>query len=207
MLALSISPNRRYLAMSEIVQEKPTITIYELSSIPCRKRKILNNFDFPVQKFTCMAFSPDSKYLLTQTSPPESNLVYWLWEKQKVMAIIRTDSQNNNVYQVPPSITSIMQIIKIKEYKQSFIECFVSSRNSANFLTYIFKLSLTKTMYGVHNYYPRYTAEGTEAPRGCYSPETPEVVTSRPGAPGLSACLTYSGLELLSGHRSDPEVK
>lgn len=100
MLALSISPNRRYLAISEMVQEKPVITIYELSSMPCRKRKILNTFDFPVQKFTGMAFSPDSKYLLTQTSPPESNLVYWLWEKQKVMAIIKTDSQNNTVYQV-----------------------------------------------------------------------------------------------------------
>ncbi|XP_058408125.1 cilia- and flagella-associated protein 57 isoform X2 [Diceros bicornis minor] len=100
MLALSISPNRRYLAVSETVQEKPVITIYELSSIPCRKRKILNNFDFPVQKFVSMAFSPDSKYLLTQTSPPESNLVYWLWEKQKVMAIMRTDSQNSSVYQV-----------------------------------------------------------------------------------------------------------
>ncbi|XP_032349913.1 cilia- and flagella-associated protein 57 isoform X3 [Camelus ferus] len=100
MLALAISPNRRYLAVSETVQEKPVITIYELSSIPCRKRKILNNFDFPVQRFICMAFSPDSKYLLTQTSPPESNLVYWLWEKQKVMAIFRTDTQNNAVYQV-----------------------------------------------------------------------------------------------------------
>ncbi|XP_060062057.1 cilia- and flagella-associated protein 57 isoform X2 [Erinaceus europaeus] len=100
MLALSISPNRRYLAISETVQDKPIITIYELSSIPCRKRKILNNFDFPVMKFTSMAFSPDSKYLLTQTSPPESNLVYWLWEKQKVMAIIRIDGQNNTVYQV-----------------------------------------------------------------------------------------------------------
>nr|XP_036858185.1 cilia- and flagella-associated protein 57 isoform X3 [Manis javanica] len=100
MLALSISPNRRYLAISEIAQEKPIITIYELSSIPCRKRKILSNFDFPVQRFISMAFSPDSKYLLTQTSPPESNLVYWLWEKQKVMAIFRTDTQNNAVYQV-----------------------------------------------------------------------------------------------------------
>ncbi|XP_026966553.1 LOW QUALITY PROTEIN: cilia- and flagella-associated protein 57 [Sagmatias obliquidens] len=100
MLALSISPNRRYLAISETVQEKPVITIYELSTVPCRKRKVLNNFDFPVQKFICMAFSPDSKYLLTQTSPPESNLVYWLWEKQKVMAIVRTDTQNNAVYQV-----------------------------------------------------------------------------------------------------------
>uniref|UniRef100_A0A2K6AI05 Cilia- and flagella-associated protein 57 n=1 Tax=Mandrillus leucophaeus TaxID=9568 RepID=A0A2K6AI05_MANLE len=100
MLALSISPNRRYLAISETVQEKPAITIYELSSTPCRKRKVLNNFDFQVQKFISMAFSPDSKYLLAQTSPPESNLVYWLWEKQKVMAIVRIDTQNNPVYQV-----------------------------------------------------------------------------------------------------------
>ncbi|KAK1340089.1 hypothetical protein QTO34_018653 [Cnephaeus nilssonii] len=100
MLALSISPNRRYLAISELVQEKPIITIYELSSIPCRKRKVLSNFDFPVQRFTSMAFSPDSKYLLAQSSPPESNLVYWLWEKQKVMAIVKTDTQNNIVYQV-----------------------------------------------------------------------------------------------------------
>ncbi|XP_055986867.1 cilia- and flagella-associated protein 57 [Sorex fumeus] len=100
MLALAISPNRRYLAISEMVQDKPLITIYELSAVPCRKRKILNTFDFPVQKFTTMAFSPDSKYLLTQTSPPESNLVYWLWEKQKVMAILRVDSQHNPVYQV-----------------------------------------------------------------------------------------------------------
>ncbi|XP_048207026.1 cilia- and flagella-associated protein 57 isoform X2 [Perognathus longimembris pacificus] len=100
MLALSISPNRRYLAISETVQDKPIITIYELSSIPCRKRKVLSNFDFPAQKFISMSFSPDSKYLLTQSSPPESNLVYWLWEKQKVMAIVRSDIQNNSIYQV-----------------------------------------------------------------------------------------------------------
>nr|XP_004672541.1 cilia- and flagella-associated protein 57 [Jaculus jaculus] len=100
MLALSISPNRRYLAISETVLERPVITIYELSSIPCRKRKVLNNFDFPVQKFISLAFSPDSKYLLAQTSPPESNLVYWLWEKQRVLAIVRTDTQNNPIYQV-----------------------------------------------------------------------------------------------------------
>ncbi|XP_006503434.1 cilia- and flagella-associated protein 57 isoform X1 [Mus musculus] len=110
MLALAISPNRRYLAISETVQEKPAVTIYELSSIPCRKRKVLNNFDFQVQKFTSMAFSPDSKYLLTQTSPPDSNLVYWLWEKQKVMAIIKADSQNNPIYQVSISSQDNSQV-------------------------------------------------------------------------------------------------
>ncbi|XP_068949908.1 cilia- and flagella-associated protein 57-like [Petaurus breviceps papuanus] len=100
MLALAISPNRRYLAISEIVQDKATITIYELSSVPCRKRKVLNNFDFTVNKFISLAFSPDSKYLVAQTGPPESNLIYLMWEKQKVMAIVRTDIQNNPIYQV-----------------------------------------------------------------------------------------------------------
>lgn len=100
MLALAISPNRRYLAISETLQDKPTITVYELSSVPCKKRKILNNFDFPVQEFISLAFSPDSKYLVAQTGPPESNLAYWMWEKQRTMAIIKVDVQNNPLYQV-----------------------------------------------------------------------------------------------------------
>ncbi|XP_043347269.1 cilia- and flagella-associated protein 57 isoform X2 [Dermochelys coriacea] len=100
MLALAMSPSRRYLAISETVQEKPTITIYELSSVPCKKRKVLSVFDFPVQEFVSLAFSPDSKYLVAQTGPPESNLAYWMWEKQRTMAIAKADIQNNPVYQV-----------------------------------------------------------------------------------------------------------
>ncbi|XP_048717483.1 cilia- and flagella-associated protein 57 isoform X3 [Caretta caretta] len=100
MLALAMSPSRRYLAISETVQEKPTITIYELSSVPCKKRKVLSVFDFPVQEFVSLAFSPDSKYLVAQTGPPESNLAYWMWEKQRTMAIVKADIQNNPVYQV-----------------------------------------------------------------------------------------------------------
>lgn len=100
MLALAVSPNRRYLAISETLQDKPTITIYELSSVPCKKRKILNTFDFPVQEFISLAFSPDSKYLVAQTGPPESNLAYWMWEKQRTMAIVKVDVQNNPLYQV-----------------------------------------------------------------------------------------------------------
>ncbi|XP_042299839.1 cilia- and flagella-associated protein 57-like, partial [Sceloporus undulatus] len=100
MLALAISPNRRYLAISETLQDKPTITIYELSSVPCKKRKVLNTFDFPVLEFISLGFSPDSKYLVAQTGPPDSNLAYWMWEKQRIMAIIRVDTQNNPLYQV-----------------------------------------------------------------------------------------------------------
>ncbi|XP_054836556.1 cilia- and flagella-associated protein 57 [Eublepharis macularius] len=100
MLALAISPNRRYLAISETVQDRPAITIYELSSVPCKKRKVLNTFDFSVQEFVSLGFSPDSKYLVAQTGPPDSNLAYWMWEKQRLMAIVKADIQNNPLYQV-----------------------------------------------------------------------------------------------------------
>ncbi|XP_074859320.1 cilia- and flagella-associated protein 57 [Carettochelys insculpta] len=99
MLALAMSPNRHYLAISEIIQEKPAITIFELSSVPCKKRKVLSAFDFPVHEFVSLAFSPDSKYLVAQTGPPESNLAYWMWEKQRMMAIVKADIQNNPIYQ------------------------------------------------------------------------------------------------------------
>lgn len=43
-----------------------------------------------VQEFVCMAFSPDSKYLLGQSGEPEWRLFYWKWEKNKVIAMENT---------------------------------------------------------------------------------------------------------------------
>ncbi|KAG8437072.1 hypothetical protein GDO86_007955 [Hymenochirus boettgeri] len=100
MKALAISPNRRYLAMSEKSQEKATVTIYELSSVPFKKRKVLSAADFSSQEFVSIAFSPDSKYLVAQTGLPEGQIIFWMWEKQKVMATVKTDSHNNPIYQV-----------------------------------------------------------------------------------------------------------
>nr|XP_033772064.1 cilia- and flagella-associated protein 57 isoform X1 [Geotrypetes seraphini]XP_033772065.1 cilia- and flagella-associated protein 57 isoform X1 [Geotrypetes seraphini] len=100
MQALAISPNRRYFAVSEKGLEKATITIYELASVPCKKRKVLSVADNPFQEFVSMAFSPDSKYLVAQTGAPEWMLIYWMWEKQKVMATVKTDIQGNPVFQV-----------------------------------------------------------------------------------------------------------
>ncbi|XP_069083885.1 cilia- and flagella-associated protein 57 [Pleurodeles waltl] len=100
MQALAISPNRRYLAISERVLDKPTITIYELASVPSKRRKQLTMSDFPVHDFVSMAFSPDTKYLAVQCGEPDWNIIYWMWEKQKVMAVVKVDYQNNSAYQV-----------------------------------------------------------------------------------------------------------
>ncbi|XP_071773803.2 cilia and flagella associated protein 57 [Centroberyx gerrardi] len=99
MQALAISANRRYLAVSEC-GEKATITVYDLQHEQGRKRKVLSVGDIHIQEFVCMAFSPDSKYLVGQAGGPEWTLVFWLWEKQKVMATVKTSNSNNPVTQV-----------------------------------------------------------------------------------------------------------
>ncbi|XP_036452639.1 cilia- and flagella-associated protein 57 [Colossoma macropomum] len=91
MQALAISANRRYLAVAER-GEKGTITVYDLQHEQSRKRKVLTGGEVPVQEFVCMAFSPDSKYLLGQAGGPEWTLFYWVWDKHKVMATVKTTS-------------------------------------------------------------------------------------------------------------------
>ncbi|KAM6948696.1 cilia- and flagella-associated protein 57-like [Aplochiton taeniatus] len=99
MQALAISANRRYLAVSER-GEKGTITVYDLQHEQGKKRKVLNGGDINVQDFVCMAFSPDSKYLIGQTGGPDWMLFFWMWEKQKVMAVVKTSGSANPVHQV-----------------------------------------------------------------------------------------------------------
>jgi len=99
MTALAVSPNRRYVAIAEKL-EKPTITIYDLHSL--RKRKVLTSADVASNEYVSLAFSPDSKYLVAQGGKPDYTLLYWTWEKSKVMAVTKTSNPQTNppVYQV-----------------------------------------------------------------------------------------------------------
>ncbi|XP_071351144.1 cilia- and flagella-associated protein 57 isoform X2 [Trachinotus anak] len=109
MRALAISANRRYLAVSEC-GEKATITVFDLQHEQGRKRKVLTAGDMLVQEFVCMAFSPDSKYLIGQTGAPDWMLIFWLWEKQKVLASVKTSNSNNPVTQVSFNPYNNMQV-------------------------------------------------------------------------------------------------
>lgn len=99
MTAMAVSPNRRYVAVAE-KGEKATITIYDLHSL--RKRKILSSPEIQSTEFVSLAFSPDSKYLVAQGGRPDWTLLYWTWEKSKVMASVKTTNPQTNapVYQV-----------------------------------------------------------------------------------------------------------
>ncbi|KAK7162706.1 hypothetical protein R3I93_006907 [Phoxinus phoxinus] len=91
MKALAISTNRRYLAVSEC-GEKATITVFDLQHEQNRKRKVLTGGEIPVDEFVCMAFSPDSKYLIGQAGGPDWTLFLWMWEKKKLMATVKTST-------------------------------------------------------------------------------------------------------------------
>ncbi|KAL2097767.1 hypothetical protein ACEWY4_006974 [Coilia grayii] len=98
MFAMAISTNRRYLAVSERA-EKGTITVYDLQHEQTRRRKVLTGGEVNVQEFVSLAFSPDSKFLIGQSGNPDWTLFYWMWEKQHVLATVKTSSLSNNIYQ------------------------------------------------------------------------------------------------------------
>uniref|UniRef100_UPI003F9AAF20 cilia and flagella associated protein 57 isoform 4 n=1 Tax=Danio rerio TaxID=7955 RepID=UPI003F9AAF20 len=98
MHALAISTNRRYLAVSEC-REKATITVFDLEQEQNRRRKVLTGGEMVVDEFVCMAFSPDSKYLIGQAGGPDWTLFLWMWEKKKVMATVNI-SNNGPINQV-----------------------------------------------------------------------------------------------------------
>uniref|UniRef100_H2ZKC6 Cilia- and flagella-associated protein 57 n=1 Tax=Ciona savignyi TaxID=51511 RepID=H2ZKC6_CIOSA len=100
MTAIALSPNRRYVAIAE-KGEKPTVTIYDMLHDQSKKRKTLSAPELQTSEFVSLAFSPDSKYLIAQGSRPEWMLVYWAWEKSKIMATMKTTNQSGQpVYQV-----------------------------------------------------------------------------------------------------------
>eukprot|EP00049_Salpingoeca_infusionum_P018833 m.358992 g.358992 ORF g.358992 m.358992 type:complete len:1196 (+) comp18362_c0_seq1:186-3773(+) len=85
--ALAVSPNRRYVAIAERATHA-AVTIYDLHSL--KKRKFLSDSTSSCTEFVNLAFSPDSKYLVTLGGAPEWNMYYWAWEKsQGPMAVTK----------------------------------------------------------------------------------------------------------------------
>lgn len=89
--AMALSPNNRYLAVAETtVEQKATITVYDLLHEGAKKRKVLSNADLQSTEFVSIAFSPDSKYLAAQSSSPDWTIFLWVWEKNKLLTTSRT---------------------------------------------------------------------------------------------------------------------
>ncbi|XP_071666051.1 cilia- and flagella-associated protein 57 isoform X3 [Patagioenas fasciata] len=98
--ALAVSPDRRYLAVSETVAEQPALTVYELSAGPARRRRTLAAAELPAQETVSLGFSPDCRYLAAATAPPDGQLTLWRWEKQRLLALVRIEAPGSSVCQV-----------------------------------------------------------------------------------------------------------
>lgn len=98
--ALAVSRSRRYLAVSEMAEEEPALTVYELTAEPPRRRRTLSAAELPARETVALAFSPDGRYLAAATGPPEAQLALWLWEKQRLLAVVRLEAADIGVCQV-----------------------------------------------------------------------------------------------------------
>lgn len=155
--AMCVSPNRRYVAVAEKGTEKASITIYDLHSL--RKKKTLSSVDIQSQEISSLAFSPDSKYLIAQGGRPDWTLVYWTWEKSKVMAVTKTSNPaNNDIHQIsfnPQDNTQICVIgngiFKLFRYSEGNLKQFAFQKTEPqNYLSHAW-ISDERVIVGTDN--------------------------------------------------------
>ena len=94
MTAMAVSHNRKYIAVCErLMDGGGQVTIYNAAS-----EKRVRTLTHPDSKqFTALAFSVDSKFLVTVDGAPDYTLVYWNWYQSKVIASQRVNTQVKRV--------------------------------------------------------------------------------------------------------------
>ncbi|KAL8270976.1 hypothetical protein Esti_005097 [Eimeria stiedai] len=79
----AVSHNKRYLLLGERSERRALVSIYDLISM--KVKKSLAFAECESKEFRSVAFSGDSRFLLALGGPPDWCLVYWAWEKAKVV--------------------------------------------------------------------------------------------------------------------------
>ncbi|NXN86691.1 CFA57 protein, partial [Bombycilla garrulus] len=127
--ALAVSPNRRFLAVSEAAGEQSVLAGYELTAERARRRKVLASDELPARQTVSVAFSPDSRVLAAATAPPEGSLCCWLWEKQQLVATVRVPTAGDGPCQVsfnPQDNTQVCitgnSFFKIFKYSEGYLK-------------------------------------------------------------------------------------
>lgn len=104
--ALAVSPDRRFLAVSETAAEQPVLTVYELAAgQPPRRRRALTAAELPAREApVSLAFSPDCRGLAAATGPPEVLLAFWLWDKRRLLATVRLQAPGGGCQVTAPRV-------------------------------------------------------------------------------------------------------
>eukprot|EP00002_Diphylleia_rotans_P028089 TRINITY_DN5662_c0_g1_i1.p1 TRINITY_DN5662_c0_g1~~TRINITY_DN5662_c0_g1_i1.p1 ORF type:complete len:989 (+),score=210.63 TRINITY_DN5662_c0_g1_i1:224-3190(+) len=94
-IAMAVSPNRKYLAVSEKLISDP---IAQVTIINLQTRKRLRSLNYPEAKeIVSLSFSGDSKFLATQCSGPDHTLIYWNVEKAKILTSVKVSTAISRV--------------------------------------------------------------------------------------------------------------
>ena len=135
--ALAVSPNKRYAAVAE-KKDKPAITIFDLQTM--RKRKVLSCPDLGSHEFVWLGFSPDSKFFIGQGGGPDWVLVYWHWEKAKIMATAKVSAPANHpVHQVSSLVTiqscelHLVFLYRCPSTLRTTLKCVLSVKSCSNY--------------------------------------------------------------------------
>ena len=83
--SLALNPTRNLIAFTEY-GDRPLLVVYDLETR--KKLKLLRCAEFKSHDVVSLAFSHDSKYILVQGGHPDYQLVYFFWEKGKVITSI-----------------------------------------------------------------------------------------------------------------------
>mmetsp|Transcript_155 Transcript_155/g.483 ORF Transcript_155/g.483 Transcript_155/m.483 type:complete len:1201 (-) Transcript_155:691-4293(-) len=101
--AMAVSPSKKFVAVAER-SERGVITVFDLHSL--KRRRLLTTTETAAREFVCLAFSPDSKFLMAQGGAPDWTLVIWAWEKAKFISAAKTaTAPNAAMYQCSFSTT------------------------------------------------------------------------------------------------------
>lgn len=92
--AIAVSPSKKFVAVAER-SERGVITVFDLHTL--KRRRLLTTTETSTREFVCVAFSPDSKFLMAQGGAPDWTLVIWAWEKAKFLAATKTATVANSV--------------------------------------------------------------------------------------------------------------
>lgn len=98
--ALSISSNKKHLAIAQISHNKLSISVYDV--LTWRLRKAIP-FTEDCMEFWDMAISQDGKYIVFHSGSPDFSLYYISVEKSKVLALIKTTSEDVQQVTIDPS--------------------------------------------------------------------------------------------------------
>ena len=86
--SVALSPLKRFLAIAEKA-ERALVTVYDVHTQ--RKKKQFNTTDCSSTEYVSMSFAPgqENKHMITMGGAPDWALIYWQWDRPRVLALIK----------------------------------------------------------------------------------------------------------------------